>query len=331
MSLDITLGRSDRIWFTEITPTATGNQPHESPDRLPDAGRSITRTKSMVDVTSADVERLYAASHDSLLNEADRQDHLGIRHGYFTEEVEDEAEAIREMRLTVADEVGVTAGERVLDVGCGFGEDAVWLADDVEARVVGVNICEEQLAVGQQLAAERGVDDAVSFRADDFHELSTVPDDSVDVIWCLEALCHARRDELVVEAFRRVLEDGGRLVVADLFRTSDADAQRSASIRKTCEGLLVNPEPLDDLLTTLEDKGFVDLTERNITEEILPSARRYYWYGLISNPIYRLRGVISSSPAYQHLASSASGFRHQYKSITSGELTYALISAEMET
>lgn len=283
----------------------------------------------MPDVSSEAIEQYYSASHESLVRDAERQDHFGIRHGYFTDDVTEEAAAIAEMRRLLKDTVGVSPGDRVLDVGCGFGDDAVWLADRFGADATGVNISEQQLSVARGLADERGVTGSVTFRKDDFHQFSTLDDDSFDVAWAVEALCHARPDEAVLGQISRVLDDGGRLVVADLFRSRSSDSERSDALRKACDGLLVNPESLDALLSTLESLGFESVECEDATDTILPSAKRYYWYGRLWYPIYRLKDVVLGGSEYEYLAASASGFRHQYEAIRNGDLTYAIVSARL--
>src|SRR2546427_497885 len=62
-----------------------------------------------------------------------------IHHGYWEA---DEAPEDARVRLVarLAAFAGVPPGARVLDVGCGFGGSALWLARDRNCRVTGVTI-----------------------------------------------------------------------------------------------------------------------------------------------------------------------------------------------
>lgn len=62
----------------------------------------------------------------------------------------------------------VKAGDRVLDIGCGFGDTAIKLAEIVgqKGHVVGVDCCEAFMEYGRRDAAEKGVDN-VTFRYGD--------------------------------------------------------------------------------------------------------------------------------------------------------------------
>src|SRR5262245_13559725 len=54
--------------------------------------------------------------------------------------------------------LGLTAADHVLDVGCGSGGPAVFLARDVGCRVTGVDVNEAGIRAGQALARDAGMD-----------------------------------------------------------------------------------------------------------------------------------------------------------------------------
>lgn len=54
-------------------------------------------------------------------------------------------------------------GMRVLDIGCGWGGMALYLAREFDVHVTGVTLSKEQLAVARRRAKEEGLEDKVSF------------------------------------------------------------------------------------------------------------------------------------------------------------------------
>ena len=60
---------------------------------------------------------------------------------------------------------------RVLDIGCGWGGLALYLAEICGARVAGITLSNEQLAAARARAEERGLSEAVSFRLQDYRDL----------------------------------------------------------------------------------------------------------------------------------------------------------------
>ncbi len=66
----------------------------------------------------------------------------------------------------------VEPGQRVLDIGCGWGGLSLYLAEVAQAgRVLGITLSEEQIKIALARASERGLDARVEFRIADYREL----------------------------------------------------------------------------------------------------------------------------------------------------------------
>ena len=74
-------------------------------------------------------------------------------------------------------------GETVLDLGSGFGVDAMLAGKKVgpEGRVVGVDLSEREVAQANRRVLSRGVEN-VRFYTMDMEELSAIPDGSIDCV-----------------------------------------------------------------------------------------------------------------------------------------------------
>lgn len=66
----------------------------------------------------------------------------------------------------------VSEGQSVLDIGCGWGGLALYLAQYCGARVTGVTLSAPQRAVAERRAAERGLEERVSFALTDYRDLA---------------------------------------------------------------------------------------------------------------------------------------------------------------
>ncbi len=71
----------------------------------------------------------------------------------------------------IAAKLRIEPGMRVLDIGCGWGGMALTLAEECGAEVVGVTLSKEQHAVATQRAKDRGLQDRVDIRLQDYREL----------------------------------------------------------------------------------------------------------------------------------------------------------------
>ncbi|MCK4709606.1 MAG: class I SAM-dependent methyltransferase, partial [Gammaproteobacteria bacterium] len=71
-------------------------------------------------------------------------------------------------------------GQRVLDIGCGWGSMAFYLAENFAVEVTGLTLSTEQLKVAQRRAQERGLSN-VNFKLQDYREHSGVYDRIVSI------------------------------------------------------------------------------------------------------------------------------------------------------
>lgn len=81
----------------------------------------------------------------------------------------------------IADKLLISPGQTVLDIGCGWGGMALTLAQEYGAKVTGVTLSENQLAIAKRRAAEAGLSDLVDFRLQDYRTLDQQFDRIVSV------------------------------------------------------------------------------------------------------------------------------------------------------
>lgn len=108
-------------------------------------------------------------------------------------------------RVPLIDAVVAAAPGRVLEVGCGWGELAEWIARETGADVVAVDLSPRMV----ELARERGVD----ARLADVEELPFA-DETFDVVVAAWMLYHVPDLERGLAEIARVLRPGGTLVAA---------------------------------------------------------------------------------------------------------------------
>jgi 27-O-demethylrifamycin SV methyltransferase len=110
-------------------------------------------------------------------------------------------------------------GRRVLDVGCGLCGPATILAGDYGAQVDAVNINEQQVAWARQYIVGNRLQDRLRVHVGNAMGLP-FPEETFDVVFCLEAAhCFIEKPRYLAEV-RRVLRLGGKLVMADITSTT---------------------------------------------------------------------------------------------------------------
>jgi cyclopropane-fatty-acyl-phospholipid synthase len=122
----------------------------------------------------------------------------------------------------VCTKLALEPGQRVLDVGCGWGSFALHAAERHGVSVVGITLSEPQAALARERAAERGLADRVDIRVADYRELADEPFDAVASIGMVEHVgasqidVYARQVAQLVKPGGRVLNHGiARLRVGD--------------------------------------------------------------------------------------------------------------------
>jgi cyclopropane fatty-acyl-phospholipid synthase-like methyltransferase len=129
-------------------------------------------------------------------------------------------EALHHAHAVVLDQLG-RGDRRVLDLGCGVGTAALYLARRRPVEVVGVSNSPAQVRLANRFAARGGpLQGRVRFAVADFTEL---PDDlgGFDLAFAIESFVHADPAAAFFEQAARALRPGGALVVIDDVRATD--------------------------------------------------------------------------------------------------------------
>lgn len=113
--------------------------------------------------------------------------------------------------------LGDVRGKTVLDLGCGHGENALLLLER-GATVAGIDISPELVRLAEQRLA--GADGQVKLRVGSAYQTG-LPDESVDVVFCI-ALIHHLEIPKVRDEMWRVLRKGGYVVLSEPVRFSRA-------------------------------------------------------------------------------------------------------------
>ena len=98
-------------------------------------------------------------------------EHMQYSCAYWNDGVTDLGVAQADKLAHIAAKLHLSGGERVLDIGCGWGGMAIHLAREHGARVVGITLSEEQIALARQRAEDAGVSDLVTFELVDYRAL----------------------------------------------------------------------------------------------------------------------------------------------------------------
>lgn len=127
-------------------------------------------------------------------------------------------------------------GLKVLDIGCGPGTTAVALARDHQAEVTAVDVDPSMVARAQAAVVAAGVEDQVSVRLADAHELPFASE-AFDRVMIEAVVMFTERERVVAEGIR-VTASGGLLLDHEFIWSSPPpDAARAAFTGMVCPGI----------------------------------------------------------------------------------------------
>jgi len=111
----------------------------------------------------------------------------------------------------VCTKLDLQEGQRVLDVGCGWGSFAIHAAERHGVTVVGITLSEAQAELARQRVAERGLSDRVEIRVQDYRATDDGPFDAVASIGMVEHV-GSNQIDLYARQLARLVKPGGRVL-----------------------------------------------------------------------------------------------------------------------
>jgi cyclopropane-fatty-acyl-phospholipid synthase len=170
---------------------------------------------------------------------------------YFAEE-SDTLEIAQQRKLRhIASKLGLKPGQRVLDIGCGWGGMALYLAAQMDVQVLGVTLSTEQLALARQRAEERGLSGRVKFELMDYRAVTG----SFDRIVSIGMFEHVGVQQFgeYFGTIKRLLTDDGLALVHSIGRKA-GPGQTGAWVRRDIFPGGYSPA-LSETLTAVEKTG----------------------------------------------------------------------------
>ena len=199
---------------------------------------------------------------------------LAMHMGYFITGEENNDQAKQKMNDFLADQINIKNQEEltVVDVGCGVGGSLKFLSERYpQHNYVGVNISASQIAMVRAYLK----DTTVKLLTEDYASTS-LENASVDVIYGIESICHAKsKEDFCKEAFR-VLRPGGKLVIIDYLQNDSLkDEQTLLHLQKFRDGwsvdnYMVGPESL------LNNVGFDEVSKKSLLDNVRPGIEKSF-------------------------------------------------------
>jgi cyclopropane fatty-acyl-phospholipid synthase-like methyltransferase len=166
-------------------------------------------------------------------------------------------------------------GSEVLDVACGSGGPAIFMAQTTGCRVTGIDINESGISTARQMAASRGVGERARFEHVDAGQPLPFAEGSFDAIVCIDAMNHLWDRAEVMSEWHRVLRPGGRFLFTDAVIVTGMLLRDEIMARSSSMGQFIfTPPGVHDRF--IREAGFTDLQVDDVTATIAQVARNWH-------------------------------------------------------
>lgn len=220
-----------------------------------------------------------------------------LHFGYYDAKATNHQQAVLRANEVLAEFAGIKEGARIVDAGCGLGQSSEWLAKNLNARVTGITIVPKQVETINKRLQKYPVSN-VDFLVADYLNMP-FEDNSIDVVWAFESVCHAANKlEFYQEAFR-VLKPGGKVVMAEYIRNGRPMGEgKEAMLKEIFEKWAIpDLDSLQEHEQHATKAGFTSFKNRDITPHVMTSYRNLratcQRYSGLSTVLYRT-GIISA-------------------------------------
>jgi ubiquinone/menaquinone biosynthesis C-methylase UbiE len=119
----------------------------------------------------------------------------------------------------VAEMANLKASDLVLDVGCGLGGTARYLAEHYKCHVKGIDLTEDYISAGTKLTALANLGDRVELHYGSALDLP-YEDEQFDIVWTQHVQMNIADKQRFYSEIARVLKPGGCFMFHDVFRSS---------------------------------------------------------------------------------------------------------------
>jgi cyclopropane-fatty-acyl-phospholipid synthase len=216
----------------------------------------------------------------------------------------------------VADRLGLSGGERLLDIGCGWGSLTLFMAVELGCRVTGVTPAAAQAAYIHQAAKESGVSELVDIVVGGFSAAPVTG--RFDAVTMLGSIIHMPDRVEVLRKAHSLLRNGGRLYLSESsFRSTELYEEFTArpGTRHVTEGIFgfADMLPFSVLIAAVESAGFSLTALDDLTRHYLRTIEEWERRAVANCDVIEEVAPGMSEPLERYLRTANAGWGYTTK------------------
>jgi len=250
-----------------------------------------------------------------------------IHHGYWCAG-QDGPVGEAQVRLVehLAEWAGVPRGGRVLDVGCGVGGSARWLAAELGCAVDGITLSPVQAGMATEASQREAFHERTRFWVHDARRLDELDEADYDAVWTVECSEHLAERSAFLAAAARRLRPGGVLALASWVRAEGPlDGRQEQLLADLCDGMICPPlSTLAELAAWAREAGLEAVGSEDWTPHV---ARTWDRVARIARRP-AVRALVAASD--ERTRRFAEAFPTMQRAYAEGALRYGVVAARVQ-
>lgn len=190
--------------------------------------------------------------------------HLGVSQDDLVRRPDDEYRQL----YFIQEQIHKQDAKKILELGCGHGINSIFLAQQNSNRDF----------IGLDLSLRKkptGINNFTQLQGD-YHDMPGIEDNSIDVMFTIEALCYSTQKNKFLATCQKKLKSNGCLIIVDPYAGSSKFEEPLAEkilIMVARSTMVLRFDPIDEIRKLFHDADFVIETELDWTTNVIPAAK----------------------------------------------------------
>jgi cyclopropane fatty-acyl-phospholipid synthase-like methyltransferase len=174
-------------------------------------------------ITTDSVRTYYDENTELFLKFSGHKKAQNIHRSLWMQDIKSLEDALNASNALIKKEIEFVAptNARIADLGCGVGASLFYIHPRLQhpAPALGLTLSSVQAKIAKESASQLGLTDQIYFAEGDFTSVP-LPSGSLDVVYSVEAVCHAVDPEKYFKEASRLLRKGGKLILVDDYQVA---------------------------------------------------------------------------------------------------------------
>ncbi len=163
---------------------------------------------------------------------------------------------------------------RVLEIACGSGGPAIFMARTIECNVTAIDNNENGIATATRMSQEQGLASRIRFQSADAARPLPFEDQSFDAVVCIDAINHLPNRSQVFAEWHRVLKPEGRILFTDPITITGLLSNEEIATRSSIGYFLFAPIGENEQL--IKQAGFELIRCEDVTDNEVRISRQWF-------------------------------------------------------